>query len=489
MLVIARKKDEEKLQTILAPLGWQDIEIRPETEGAKEDIERDLEAKIAKLAASQEKLAEDSKKIVLEKQGLLIDMWKNLRLHELMNKVESFYGKTSKTMMFSGWIPESKYKLVDSSIKSVSANRCYIEWNDPSEIRKKTRKQPVVPVKFSSPRFLSPFQMLVKGYGMPEYGTVDPTPFVSILYLIMFGLMFGDVGQGLVILLIGVLGTIFLKNKDPGYYSLANLLIWCGASSMVFGALFGSYMGVELLPPLWFNYHQLVAGHGSGNSFFRDIYSVLFLTVIFGISVIGIGLLINWVNLIKKREWGKLFVEKRGLLGGYMYATGIYIGFYMVDHGYKALPPAIELLVMVGIPALIFFIKAPIEFFIHKKHHPELKFTAMTPVNFLLEWFVEMLEIYSGYLSNTLSFMRVAALGIAHVSLVVVFTQLSQSASASPVAGPVLGVLVLVLGHVLIIGLEGLSAGIQSLRLNYYEFFSKYFTSTGTPYAPVTLES
>jgi V/A-type H+-transporting ATPase subunit I len=111
-----------------------------------------------------------------------------------------------------------------------------------------------------------------------------------------------------------------------------------------------------------------------------------------------------------------------------------------------------------------------------------------------MDWGVELLEIFSRYLSNTLSFMRVAGLGIAHVSLMAAFYEIAAMVSRS--AGPgngggttAAGIVVIVLGNVLVIVLEGLSAGIQSLRLNYYEFFTKFFHGTGRLYSPISLKS
>jgi V/A-type H+-transporting ATPase subunit I len=100
-----------------------------------------------------------------------------------------------------------------------------------------------------------------------------------------------------------------------------------------------------------------------------------------------------------------------------------------------------------------------------------------------MEWIVELLEIFSGYLSNTLSFMRVAGLGIAHVCLIISFFTLAEMTSG------IFSVIVLILGNILVIGLEGLSAGIQALRLNYYEFFTKFFHGTGKLYTPISLSS
>jgi len=100
-----------------------------------------------------------------------------------------------------------------------------------------------------------------------------------------------------------------------------------------------------------------------------------------------------------------------------------------------------------------------------------------------MQWIVELLEIFSGYLSNTLSFMRVAGLGIAHVSLMISIFTIAKMTSG------VMSVVILILGNILVIGLEGLTAAVQALRLSYYEFFTKFFHGTGKLYTPISLNS
>ena len=331
--------------------------------------------------------------------------------------------------------------------------------------------------------------MLVKNYAIPEYGTIDPTPIVAVAYLIMFGLMFGDVGHGAVIGLIGLFGVFSLR-KDAGsaFHKLFQLMIWCGVSAMITGALFGSYFGYKWFAPIWFDYHGIIAGH-AGPGLITDIGGILLITIYFGIIVIGLGLVLNWINCISKGNWFKLIMDKGGLLGGWMYFAGTYVAFFFAQHNYKQLPESNLLFLLVGLPAVIFMLKPPLEFYLHNKMHPDHKekFTVFSIMNFTMEWLVEMLEVFSGYLANTLSFMRVAGLGIAHVSLMIAFDQIAKM--VTPDGGfNIWSILVLFAGNVLVIGLEGLSAGIQSLRLNYYEFFSKYFSGNGKAYAPISLK-
>jgi len=343
-------------------------------------------------------------------------------------------------------------------------------------------------VKLNNPRFLAPFEMLVENFAIPAYGTIDPTSFVAIIYLIMFGLMFADAGHGLVLILAGLFGVRFVKSSDA-IHKLFQLLIYCGFSAVIFGALFGSYFGFQLFKPLWFDYHGIIVGHSSGNKFVRDIFGILKITIYFGIFIIAVGLIFNWINVIRKKRWMHLVFDKTGLLGGWLYASGVYTAFYYVRNDYRALPDSQFLFPMIALPALLFFLKPIVEFLLPSKtaEHKH-KFSAFTVVEILMEWIVEMLEIFSGFLANTLSFMRVAGLGIAHVSLMIAFYEIALMVAHNGRLGLISYVL-LVLGNIIVILLEGLSAGIQSLRLNYYEFFSKFFQETGYRYKPISLSS
>jgi V/A-type H+-transporting ATPase subunit I len=215
--------------------------------------------------------------------------------------------------------------------------------------------------------------MLVSNFGIPQYGTIDPTPFVMPIYLIMFGLMFADAGQGLVLTLIGALSAYLTRNNQAkrSAYHLSWLIMWCGLSAVVFGVLFGSYFGRALLEPLWFDFHGIVAGHAETGSVIRDVYDILSIPIYFGITVIVLGLLFNWFNLIRTGRWAELVFDKGGLLGGWIYGGGVYIASYMVDHGYKEFPSGNRLVVRVGLPALLLLIKEPYHHFTHVKAHAE----------------------------------------------------------------------------------------------------------------------
>jgi len=479
-LLISMKRDTEQIGKILMKAGWTQVELPNELQSVKEDVFKELSIKLDKLIDEQKKYETKANDLVKREEKYLRDVWVNLRVNELFDIIQTNFKSSSRTVIFSGWLPVSKKEKLTETIKRATENRCYLEWSEPES---KDAVVEEVPVQFNNPKILAPFQMLVSNFGIPKYGTIDPTPFVMPIYLAMFGLMFADIGQGLVLSLLGILGVRSLKNNEQkkSLCDLSWLIIWCGLSSILFGALFGSFFGMGLFKPFWFDFHGIISGHSSGNSAIKNVYDILSITLYFGIIVIFLGLLFNWINIIRTGKWMELFFDKGGILGGWIYAGGIYIASYMVGHNYKEFPSGIIMFVLVGLPSLLIFIKEPYHYLKHRSGHSDEKFNPLMILNFLMQWIVELLEIFSGYLSNTLSFMRVAGLGIAHVCLMISFFTLAEMTSG------IMSVLILILGNILVIGLEGLSAGIQALRLNYYEFFTKFFHGTGKLYTPISL--
>jgi V/A-type H+-transporting ATPase subunit I len=482
-LLICMKRDRDRIDDILHELHWNEVELPAELMTQNKDLYAELGTKIEALTAEQKTLQDQVSSLVQREADHLQTLWTSLRVQELCLRIQGHFQSSARTVLFAGWLPAAGKMRLEETIREASEDRCYLEWVDAGE---EGMIGSDIPVRFSNPKWLEPFQMLVSNFGVPKYGTIDPTPFVMPLYLAMFGLMFADVGQGLVLTALGALGVTRLKNLagKEGLLQLCWLIVWCGASSMLFGALFGSYFGMAVFKPLWFNFHHIVEGHGAADATINDIYDILKITIYFGIAVIGLGLVFNWVNLARTRQWLTLVFDKGGLLGGWMYAGGIYTAAYMVSHEYKAFPAGPTLMLLLGVPALLLLLKEPLHHWQHRHSHTEKTNLLMLGANIAMEWIVELLEIFSGYLSNTLSFMRVAGLGIAHVCLMISFFTLAGMTDSV-----IIKALILVLGDVLVIGLEGLSAGIQALRLNYYEFFTKFFHGTGKLHTPISLNS
>jgi len=482
-IVMGMKKDQSELEKRLISQGWQKGPLPTEAFADSKGNNRasaDCSKKIIILKVKQKELKEKSFKYITDRKEWLQNTWSDLRIRELNLKIQSFFRTSESCILFNGWVPEEHKEALNRNIRKAAGAECILEWHNAGWITEETEGRLKVPVEMNNPEALKPFEMLVRNFGTPEYGTIDPTPLVALTYLCMFALMFGDAGHGAVLLATGWI--LHIRNKKrgnkPNY--LFTLIAYCGAASVLSGFLFGSYFGYSLLPPLWFNYHAVIAGHDSGHPGIQSIFDILLITIWFGIAVLGSGIVLNMINCIRKKDWVTLVFSKSGIIGVWMYSAGIYTAFHFAGSGYKTLPSGPILIAGLGIPALLLLLKEPLQNKKNGSHH------AIGPsmiMNIIMEWLVELLEIFSGYLANTLSFMRVAGLGIAHVSLMIAFFEMSDMAPLA--ARP----FILLLGNALVIALEGLSAGIQSLRLNYYEFFSKYFDGSGKAYNPLSMSS
>ncbi len=484
-VIVGMKRNKSDLEKLLKDHDFSPQDIPEASTG---ETTRDLDAKLSRMKEEQREYAKSVTELVGNNRTELEHAWKSLRIQELQRTIESRFAETKRAVVASGWLPESTRKDVQTALVRVTEGHISLEWHKAEEFlnRKENHDEApriTIPSRLANPNLLNPFQRLVTNYGIPAYGTVDPTILVAIAYLAMFGLMFGDAGHGLVLILTGLAGQAWTRKRkglpmpSGGMASsipfLSRLMLWCGLAAVVAGVLFGSYFGMSLLPSIWFNYHGVVAGHVEAGSV-QSIFDILRITIFFGITVIGLGLLINWLNLVRQKRWFSLFFDNSGIIGGIIYAAGIIISYKFASSGFKYLPDNPILYWIIIACAMILFLKAP------------LKERGGNPLWWLMEWMISLLEIFSGYLANTLSFMRVAGLGIAHVTLMIAFFQIAKM--ASPEGFNVWAILIMILGNALVIALEGLSAGIQSLRLNYYEFFSKYFQPYGVEYKPISLE-
>ncbi len=476
------RRDGSQVTPLLDKFDWIESSDITAQKKAISLITHRLEEEHRKAAVQRGEIEVEVNALIKEESPRLISIWGNLRLNELSDQIRSYFSYTRNTTLFSGWVPSDQADDVTRAIFDSSDGQCVIEWTEATQMPRQE-----IPVAVTSPKMLEPFQKMVNNYSIPEYGTVNPTIFVMIAYLIMFGLMFGDVGQGFVLLLVGFLTQLSYKKnplKEDGMLSrnISKLLPYLGVSSMLFGVLYGSYFGFALFPALWFNLDAVVAGHATTGPV-KDVYGILAITIKFGIIVIYTGLILNWINLFRKKAWLKMTIDKNGIVGGILFATGLYMGFGFVDTGYKTFPSDPWISVVLSITILLLFLRGFLDYYLSVKEGGKKESAGKVVLDSTMEFLVDMLEIFGGYLSNTLSFMRVAGLGIAHAALMESFRELSS------LSGGVGAIAILVLGNALVIVLEGLSSGIQSLRLNYYEFFSRYFTGKGVAYEPVGLKT
>lgn len=372
------------------------------------------------------------------------------------------YEKTKLNYLVSGWVPTNDIPKLKTSLAETQAlERVVIEVSVPQE-----EDQSKIPAAIKNPPIFRAFQGLVTNYGQPSYMELDPTPLLALTFPLIFGMMFGDVGHGIILLLLGLLLLSQQLKALKSLASMGGILVACGLASVSFGFLYGSIFGSEhVLTALW-------------KSPMENIMDVLVAAIFVGIGIINTGMIINTINAALHQRWGHMIFDHNALCGIFFYWSliGLVAGALNVSIPIPA-PLLIFLAVVSGI-GLTFA-----EFFAHliERQRPLVDGDLST---YLMQAPFELFEVVITLLSNTLSYIRMGAFAVAHGALSLVVFILADM--VSPTKGLSYWIVV-VLGNLFVIGFEGMIVGIQTLRLEYYEFFSKFFSGNGIPYRPLTL--
>lgn len=379
-----------------------------------------------------------------------------VRLHQVIEKrnevfeIRKYVAFNRESFYLVGWMPEEELNrlqlLIDKDPNVITIV------DDIDKLPETTKP----PTKLKNNFLFRPFEPIVTMYGLPSYNEIDPTPLIAIIYCLMTGFMFGDVGQGLVF---AIAGAIMLRKKS----ALAGVFFGGGICAMIFGFLYGSIFSMEdVIKPLFMNPMESA-----------NINTMLIIGIALGVVLLIIGMIFNILNGIKSKDKGRIFFDRNGIAGMvfYLLIIGSAVGFLLKG---KLWISAGLLVVMILIPFVIIFFKHPLENILNKK-----KAMPKDKGSFFIETAFEIVDMLLSFASNTISFVRLSAFAINHVGLSMAFIILSN------LTGGAGKVIIMIIGNVLIIGLEGLIVGIQGLRLVYYELFSRFYSGDGVPYTPL----
>jgi V/A-type H+-transporting ATPase subunit I len=458
VLFIGLRRDRALLDKVFKGISWESLELPNEYIDISEEVEKKLKIqideclkKIAEINAKIKNLADVYQEDLSKAQAFL-------KLKKSLLEAKKYSCVTSKTVLLSGWVPSEEKQKVMLEIKKI-ADVSYAEGRPASQL---DIPKEDIPVRLKHNVIFKPFEFLISNYGVPRYGTIDPTIFIAISFLLLFGAMFGDLGQGLTFILCSL---ILSKSRKGKLRQLGSLVLYCGISSAFFGTLYGSVFGFEeIIPTIWLKP-------------MNNIFKVFKISVIFGMLMITVGIIINIINAMKDKDYLKALFDKSGLIVGMLYWMAI--GFLSKSFVEKATVPPIYL-TAIFLGFILLFIKPFIVAIFRKKKEKEGVFVLF------MESIVDLLEILMNYLANTVSFIRIAAFSLAHAGLFFAIFELSRLLKAS--GSQSLSLIVIILGNIFIMLLEGLVVSIQSLRLNYYEFFSKFFLTGKQFYTPLTMK-
>lgn len=381
--------------------------------------------------------------------------------------IRKYAARYGDNFVLTGWIPASKEKSVTNKLDKLETVKYKLERAEDPEVLSHSP-----PVKLQNKKFFRPFEYLVKIYGLPSYNEVDPTWMVAITYFLFFGIMFADFGQGLCISLIGYL--MYRKFKIP----LGRTLIPCGISSAFFGLLFGSAFGFEhAFDPMYkhlFGLAQKPISVMEPETTNIIVYSAIGLGIILVIS----AMLMNIYSSFRRRNYTNALFGPNGITGLVFYVSVVYGLASQVAFGENVFHKT-YVICFIALPLIVMYFRDILGGLIEGK--PDWKPASIT--DFIMENFFEVFEFVLSYLTNTISFIRVGAFVLVHAGMMMVVFMLAEMASG------VIYALIIILGNVFVMALEGLLVSIQALRLEFYEMFSRFFDGDGRPFTPVVIGS
>ncbi|MFW6189321.1 MAG: V-type ATP synthase subunit I [Planctomycetota bacterium] len=478
LLVVGARRRRYALETVLDEQPFQEREVPEWEEKSPADV-------FEEATEQREALREQWEAVRHEVEGLGEEYREDLqRAHAVLNtqlqvyEAEQTYGSTWATAVISGWVPRDRVEELRRTVQEVARGRIMVEVSEPSP---EEIEEGRVPSYVPYPRFLAPFQRLVSGYGLAEYTEIEPTMMFAASFLLLFGVMFGDVGHGLCLLLIGALTRRWARKQS--WVDIGHVIMCAGGASVLFGTFFqGSLFGKSLQElgfPLTLAFEPIRFGAEAATAG-GHVMRYLLLAVLVGVGLISLGGLLNAVNNLRRARYEEGLLGCYGVAGLLFYWGSLGSGAKLAGFGPGPADPWMVGL-FVALPLLVLILSKPLARLAGGRALWE-----GSPAVTLLEGLMEAMETVMVYLANTFSFLRVAGFALSHAALSYIIFLLVGIAGRLP-AGIIWQALVFLLGTSVLIVLEGLIVSIQIMRLEYYEFFTKFFSGGGVRYSPFRL--
>ncbi len=453
-LIIYPKQYKEETTNFLKSLSWKQFLLPEKYTGTPAQISEQINSEIRNLEIEVKELSEALSGKNNQADDLMMKIYNTLRLQEKLFEIAKKADFGDNIFLLDVWVKECDVNNLKEVITEISDNIIVTD-EKPNE----NAKPPTI---LKNNWLFRPFELIVKMYGLPSYNELDPTPFMALTYCLAFGIMFGDIGQGLVYFLAGLL----IKKK----LDLAGqLLMRLGGSSIIFGFVYGSLFGLEKHQLPW-----LPSLFEGGPLSSENIPVILVIGIAFGIIALSGSFIYGIINKLKTGDKEEGLFGKNGI-SGYLFFLSFIITILTII-GLIKIPLYVSILLTIFFLTLI-MLKEPLANAMDKKE--------LFPNGagaYFTESIFESIETILSTLSNTVSFVRVGAFALNHAGLFLAFMVISELMD-----NILLKILILALGNILILVLEGLIVFIQGLRLQFYEMFNRYFIGEGIEFKSVKL--
>lgn len=458
------KQAKSRVDMLFSSLHFTRINLEVQPHGTVEQAIAELNAGVERMKGEAAQAEGELRALREQERGRLLSDYAYLRYHSECRDLRRYACRSRDGFYLVGWVPEDAVADIQERMAQFSELSCVIDVA--SDVDRFTP-----PTKLKNPFLGRVFQPFLEMYGLPSYREKDPSLLMAVTYCLFFGIMFGDLGQGLCLALLGLVLT-----KVKGMW-LGSIITCCGLSGALFGCVYGSVFGFEDILP---GFKIMEETQLSGLGVVSNVLLLLVLSIALGIFMLLLVMAVNILNGVKQRNFEKIFFGPNGAAGMVFYAGVLIAALAGVAFGVNLLTPAYVLPVLV-LPLALMLFREPLSHL--AAGDPEWRSFSLGEV--LGTGVFELFETLLSYLTNTLSFMRIGAYAITHVGLMLVVHMLAQLAGG--VGGPV-GIVILVAGNAFVMGFEGLLVGIQVLRLEFYELFGRFYDDGGVPFTPKKID-
>jgi V/A-type H+-transporting ATPase subunit I len=453
IFLVSMKKHGEEISFILNLHSFKKLDLPEDLKDFElNDALIELEERITNLDLEEKEAFRELKGLALSEEKNLNVFRELLEFEKKLDEIMTLFGRTVDTYLIYGWVPVDDVYRVSKIIREESDGLANIEAESPS-------KGEIPPTLVKNPKFAQPLETITGAYGTPSYDEYDPTSLITITFPLIFGFMFGDVGQGIVIALVGYY-VGFRMAAEQAVKKAGKTIMLAGISATFVGFLYGAFFSLEgLFEPLWLSPVHAASEH---------MDTLLGASLKFGVLILSVAMLANVANEVSHHKYAEALVSKYGVSGIWMLLGGaIMISRHGTDLG--AIARDLLFLPAVLLPLIIIFLGG-------------WKVEGQP----LMVSFVE--AIFEGlvkFLVNTISFMRIVILAIIHGALSLIMVGV-MAIMPPTTAGFIGKVAIFVVVNIIIIVMELFVAFIQTMRLHYYEIFSKFYKGTGRPFRPLS---
>lgn len=472
-LYVTPKDYAEFADQLMDQLYFERIELPDYLDQNVDATDKQLTQIIADENALCEQIGKQLDDIKAQRRDEILSVLSKLRLYSECFELRRMALVSEQRFSFSGYCPARQAKKLRESLEKLDTVQTV-------EVPIKPKNAPAdVPVKLRNNVIFRPFEMFVKMYGLPAYNGFDPTPYVAVTYCLMFGIMFGDLGQGLLVSLLGLILSKFTKN------GLAPIMTRIGLFSAAFGVLYGSVFGIETIITPFFhreNVWRFLGYTKQPENIFQVATTLLIAALGIGIVLILLSMIFNTVLNFRKRNWGEALFSVNGVAGLVFYASLVAAVAGTFMFGVDLFSPA-YIICLIVLPLVLIFFKHPLSSLVMGVKSGEKASVG----NFIIENFIELFEAALSFLSNTMSYLRIGGFVLSHAGMMLVVAQLAGT--NTPGAEVTVGtVMIYIVGNLIVMGIEGLLVGIQVLRLEFYEIFNRFYDGSGKSFRPVEID-